>query len=184
MYSANLLLVILALCSYNRLNYCNPIISNNMRIEQTIASTLTKRKLTLAIAESCTGGLLSDTLTNIPGSSVFFVGGIIAYAYFAKTKVLGVPSTLLKKHGAVSPQVASKMAQGVRKALKASFGIGITGIAGPGGATKNKPVGLVYIAINQAKQAHVHEFRFKGSRLQNKKQAVNAALRILLSMLE
>ena len=105
--------------------------------------------------------------------------GIIAYDYAAKTKVLGVPSALLKKHGAVSSPVAGLMAQGVRKILKTDYGLSITGIAGPGGATKTKPVGLVFISVSTKQKTIVKKFLFKGTRLAIKKQAAQDALKML-----
>ena len=155
-----------------------------MRIEHKIASILTKKKQTLATAESCSGGLLAHTLTNIPGSSAFFWLGITAYDNAAKTKILNIPVPLIKKHGAVSDEVARAMAQGIRKILKTDFGIGITGIAGPDGGTKTKPIGLVYVAVSDGTFTMVKECRFKGNRLQNKKNAVQASLELLLSTLE
>ena len=150
-----------------------------MRLEQKIFKKFTQRAETLAIAESCTGGLIGDRLTNMAGSSTFFLLGIIAYDYAAKTKILGVPSALLKKHGAVSSPVARVMAQGVRKILKTDYGLSVTGIAGPGGATKTKPVGLVFISVSTKQKTIVKKFLFKGTRLAIKKQAAQAALKML-----
>src|ERR1700679_1104780 len=115
-----------------------------MRLEEKVFKKFTQSHQTLSIAESCTVGLIGDCLTNVPGASAFFLLGIIAYDYAAKTKILGVPSALLKKHGAVSSPVARAMAQNVRKILKTSYGLSVTGIAGPSGGSKNKPVGLVF----------------------------------------
>ena len=151
-----------------------------MKLEQKIASLLTAKKQTLAVAESCTGGLLANTLTNVPGSSVFFMLGVVTYSNAAKTKTLKIPAAVIKKHGAVSAAVAQRMAQGVRRILKTDIGIGVTGIAGPTGASATKPVGLTYIAISQGKKDAVFEYRFKGSRVANKQQAVKAALQIIL----
>ena len=150
-----------------------------MRLEQKVSKKFIQSELTLAVAESCTGGLIGDRLTNVPGASAFFLLGIIAYDYAAKTKLLGVPLPLLKKHGAVSRQVASSMAQGVRKILRTDYGLSITGIAGPGGATKAKPVGLVFIAVDTKQKTLVKKFLFKGTRLAIKKQASQTALKML-----
>ena len=150
-----------------------------MRLEQKISQKFIERGQTLSLAESCTGGLIGDRLTNIPGASAFFLLGIIAYDYAAKTKILGVPSALLKKHGAVSSEVASKMAQGVRKILKTDYGLGVTGIAGPGGATKTKPVGLVFIALSTRQKTIVKKCIFKGTRLAIKNMACQTALKML-----
>ena len=150
-----------------------------MRLEQKILKKFVQRSQTLAVAESCTGGLIGDRLTNIAGASAFFLLGIVAYDYAAKTKVLGVPSALLKKYGAVSSPVAKVMAQGVRKILKTDYGLSITGIAGPGGATKTKPVGLVFISVSTKQKTIVKKFLFKGTRLAIKKKASQTALKML-----
>ena len=150
-----------------------------MRLEQKVSVKFIERGQTLSLAESCTGGLIGDSLTNIPGASAFFLLGIIAYDYAAKTKILGVPSAFLKKHGAVSSGVASMMAQGVRKILKTDYGLGVTGIAGPGGATKTKPVGLVFIALSTRQKTIVKKCLFKGTRLAIKNQACQTALKML-----
>jgi nicotinamide-nucleotide amidase len=157
----------------------NSNIANSMRLEQKVFKKFTQRVETLAIAESCTGGLIGDRLTNMAGASAFFLLGIIAYDYAAKIKILGVPSALLKKHGAVSSPVARVMAQGVRKILKTDYGLSVTGIAGPGGATKNKPVGLVFISVSTKQKIIVKKFLFKGTRLTIKKEAAQAALKML-----
>ena len=154
-----------------------------MHIEQKIAKLLTQKQETLAVAESCTGGLLANRLTNIPGSSRFFQFGIVAYANEAKMKLLNLPQKTIRKFGAVSPQVAELMAKRVRKLLKCDFGIGITGIAGPTGATKNKPIGLVYAAISTNKETKSFKFIFKGTRATIKSLAATKALRLLLKFI-
>ena len=151
-----------------------------MRLEYKVSQKFIQGKKTLAIAESCTGGLIADRLTNVPGASAFFMLGVIAYDYAAKTKILGVPTILLKKHGAVSAQVASHMSQGVRKLLKTDYSLSVTGIAGPGGATKNKPVGLVFIAVSTKQETIVKKCLFKGSRLAIKSATAQTALKMLL----
>ena len=148
-------------------------------LEEKVSKKFIQNNQTLAIAESCTGGLIGDRLTNIPGTSAFFLLGVIAYAYAAKTRVLGVPLTLLKKHGAVSAPVARVMAQGVRQILNTDYGLAITGIAGPGGATKTKPVGLVFIALATREKTIVKKCLFKGSRLVIKNAAAQTALKML-----
>jgi nicotinamide-nucleotide amidase len=157
----------------------NPSVSNNMRLEQNTFKKFVQNAKTLALAESCTGGLIGDRLTNIPGASAFFLLGVIAYDNAAKTKILGVPSALLKKHGAVSSPVAQAMAQGVRKILNTDYGLAVTGIAGPTGATKDKPVGLVFIAIATRQKTTVQKFLFKGTRVAIKKAAAQTALKML-----
>ena len=154
-----------------------------MRLEKKIAQILIHQKQTLATAESCTGGLLAHTLTNVPGSSAFYLLGVVAYNNAAKTGILKIPASLIKAQGAVSAEVAKRMALGARKILNTDYGIGITGIAGPSGGTKAKPAGLTYIAASNLHKTIVQRFHFKGTRLRNKKQAVAAALRILGQML-
>lgn len=154
-----------------------------MSLEDKILQELTNKNKTLAVAESCSGGLLGHRLTNIPGSSHYFLGGVIVYANTSKTKLLCVSESLIKHHGAVSCAVAKKMAQNVRKILKSDFGISITGIAGPGGGTKTKPTGLTYIAIANRQETLCQEFHFTGSRLTIKKKATRSALNLFLKLL-
>ena len=154
-----------------------------MHLDQKIAKFLTVNKKTLATAESCTGGLLAHTLTNIPGSSLFFLLGLVAYDNQAKVKLLKIPPQTIIKYGAVSQQTASLMARHIRSLLKTDLGIGITGIAGPGGGSAKKPVGLVFISISNSKKTITKRFLFKGSRLSIKKQAMTASLRILAQVL-
>ncbi|MBF0510699.1 MAG: CinA family protein [Candidatus Omnitrophica bacterium] len=150
-----------------------------MPLEQKIFKKFTQRGQTLSLAESCTGGLIAHSLTNRPGSSQYFLLGIIAYDNRTKTKILKVPASILKKHGAVSFQTASLMAQGVRQILKTSHGLSITGIAGPGGGTPQKPVGLVFISLSTQNKTIVKRHLFKGSRLAIKKEACKTALKML-----
>ncbi len=150
-----------------------------MRLEEKVSQKFIQQRKTLCLAESCTGGLISHYLTNVPGASAFFLLGIIAYDNAAKTNILGVAPELIKKHGAVSRAVAKAMAQGARKILKTNLGLSVTGIAGPSGGNKKKPVGLVFIAVSSAKQTIVKKFLFKGSRLAIKNQAAQTALKIL-----
>jgi nicotinamide-nucleotide amidase len=117
------------------------------KIEEVVVHLLMKQKRTLALAESCTGGLIANQITNVPGASKIFPGGVVAYGNRAKEKFLGVCAKTLKDHGAVSEAVACEMAIGARKRFGADFSIAVTGIAGPGGGTKNKPVGTVFIAL-------------------------------------
>ncbi len=148
-------------------------------LEYVVATLLKKYHKTIAVAESCTGGLVSDKLTNIPGISEFFLEGVVAYSNKAKTDMLGVPEDLIVKHGAVSQQVARAMAEGIKKRSSANIGIGITGIAGPTGATKEKPVGLVYIAVVVDDVAEAKECRFRGSRIDIKTFSANTALNMV-----
>ena len=154
-----------------------------MSLEQRVAKILTRKKMTLSTAESCSGGLLAHRLTNIPGSSNFFKMGVITYANDAKQKLLRVPARFLKNYGAVSAEVALAMAEGVRRILKTDFGVAITGIAGPTGATKNKPVGLVFIAVSAKQRCLCKKFLLKGKRIKIKSSAITRALRLLLTLL-
>ncbi len=129
-------------------------------LEKLIAKELTQKKQTIAIAESCTGGLLSKRLTDIPGSSKYIKLNIVSYSYEAKTKILNVPKELLKKYGAVSSEVAKSMATGIRNLSSCDYGLSITGIAGPGGSTKNKPVGLVYFGLATKKNVKTEKKMF------------------------
>ena len=148
-----------------------------------VSTNLKKQKFTIATAESCTGGLLSHILTNISGSSDYFDRGIVSYSNKSKIQLLGVPENLLKKYGAVSEQVAKAMAEGFRTKSYVDIGISTTGIAGPTGGTKEKPVGLVYVAISTPDKTIVKKFQFSGDRLQNKESTCNAALQMLLDIL-
>ena len=150
---------------------------------ENIGKKLKKMGKTLSIAESCTGGLLGHIITSIPGSSDYFMGGLISYNDRIKIEKLGVSRVSLKKFGAVSEIVAKEMAKNVRRIFKTDYGIAITGIAGPGGGTPRKPVGLVYIAVSSAKKIICKEYRFRGSRTQIKSLSANAALTLFSSFL-
>jgi nicotinamide-nucleotide amidase len=130
----------------------------------------------LAVAESCTGGLVAARLTNIAGSSGYFERGVVAYSNRAKTELLGVPQDLIDRNGAVSSEVAAAMAQGIRQAAHADLGLSVTGIAGPGGGTEKKPVGLVYIALSSSRGVKTAEHRFLGDREQVRLRASQMAL--------
>ncbi|MBM3252105.1 MAG: CinA family protein [Candidatus Omnitrophica bacterium] len=153
-------------------------------LEKSLAKTLAKKRKTLSVAESCTGGLISNRLTNIAGSSKYFKAGVIAYSNEIKIRQLKVPSRLIKQKGAVSKEVAVSMAKNIRKISRSNLGLAVTGIAGPGGGTKTKPVGLVYIAISSHKKHICKEFRFKGNRLAIKSKTATAALRLLKDFLK
>ena len=154
------------------------------KLEEVIGRLLTEKKLTLALGESCTGGLIGHRLTNVPGSSDYFLGGIIAYAYDAKERLLDVRHNTLYEHGAVSPETATEMARGARKALGADIGISVTGIAGPGGGMPGKPVGLVYIALSARDTDRVERFVWDSDREGNKARSAEAALSMLKDHLE
>ena len=148
-----------------------------------IAAILKKQNLIVATAESCTGGLVAHSLTNISGSSDYFDRGVISYSNESKSDMLGVSEDTLKGYGAVSEQVAKAMAEGIRTRSNVDIGLATTGIAGPTGGTKDKPVGLVYIAVSTSKDTKVERFQFSGDRLQNKESTCNAALQMLLDHL-
>jgi nicotinamide-nucleotide amidase len=133
-------------------------------LEEVVGMYLVMRQKTLAVAESCSGGLLAERLTRYPGSSNFFLGGAICYSNGLKAKLAGVPMALIEEHGAVSQPVAQAMAEGVRTRTGASIGVGLTGIAGPTGGSPEKPVGLVFVALADERGTQVREFRFPGNR--------------------
>lgn len=138
--------------------------SGGESIEQIVGYFLQMRGSTLAVAESCTGGMLAERVTSVPGSSRYFLGGVVVYSNELKRQLAGVPAKLIAEHGAVSREVAVALANGIRERTKATFGVGITGIAGPTGGTPEKPVGLVFIALVNDKDSQVVEKRFPGDR--------------------
>ncbi|MDO8589128.1 MAG: competence/damage-inducible protein A [Armatimonadota bacterium] len=155
-------------------------------LEQVVVRALIERGLTIGLAESCTGGLIADRITNVPGSSAAFLAGVTSYSNKSKTELLGVSEDILKEYGAVSGPAAEAMAQGARRAAGADIGIGVTGVAGPGGGTPQKPIGLVYIALSRKEDAHPaaertysQEFKFSGDRRNIKQRASQAALIML-----
>lgn len=148
-------------------------------IVREIHTFLIKSRRTIAIAESCTGGLLSKLLTEIPGSSKYFTLGLVCYSNKAKLKVLKVPSPIIAQKGAVSYEVAQAMAKSVRKLIKADIGIGVTGIAGPGGASEHKPLGTVFIAVHGKNSKICEKFSFTGNRATIRRKAALKALELL-----
>lgn len=154
-----------------------------MTSEEKIIHHLIRKQQTLATAESCSGGLLAHRLTNIPGSSSVFLGGLITYSNEAKASLAAVSDDLISRHGAVSDAVAVAMARGARQRLGADFGIGITGIAGPDGGTALKPVGLVFIAVATTEETLCLKCLFDGTRTQIKRKATTQALRLLWEFL-
>jgi nicotinamide-nucleotide amidase len=152
-------------------------------LEEVAGNLLIKNRKTISVAESCTGGLLSNRITNIPGSSEYFKMGIVAYSNEAKINRLSVPKALIKRHGAVSKEVAVSMAKNVRAEVNTDIGVGITGIAGPKGATKTKPVGLVYIALSAPDKTIYRKFNFTGDRLTIRQRSANAALDLIRKFL-
>ncbi|MGH9327300.1 MAG: competence/damage-inducible protein A [Terriglobia bacterium] len=148
-------------------------------LEEVVGMYLVMKQQTVAVAESCTGGLLSERLTSIPGSSGFFLGGAVCYSNSLKTRLVGVPSSLLEAYGAVSKPVAQALSEGMRKRAEATMGVGITGIAGPGGGTPEKPVGLVFVGLADARGTTVREFRFPGDRQRIRFLASQMALEMM-----
>lgn len=157
---------------------------NNMQLKLKIARKLISHQWTICMAESCTGGLLSHQMTNIPGSSAFLTASLVCYANEAKIKILSIPSSLIKQNGAVSLAVAELMAINAAGIFNSDFGISVTGIAGPTGGSPGKPVGLVFIAVKSREKLLAKHYVFKGSRLQIKKQACDKALKLLLSAMD
>jgi len=150
-------------------------------LDRTIAGLLQGSGLTLAVAESCSGGLIAKRLTDIPGSSEYFLLGVVTYANSAKERVIAVPKVLLEQHGAVSSEVAIAMAAGVKALANSDIAIATTGIAGPEGGSPEKPVGTVFIAIASASGCQVVRHRFSGNRQMVREATAEAALLLLLN---
>lgn len=144
--------------------------------EQILVAFFGERRLTLALAESCTGGLIAARITSIPGASAMFNGGVVCYANDVKRALLGVAQAVLEKEGAVSASCAKAMAEGARKALKANIAVSVTGIAGPGGGTPEKPIGLVFIGIATETAVSAEKHVFSGDRASIRTLAANAAM--------
>ncbi len=154
-----------------------------MKIERIVGDLLRKKRKTLSIAESLTGGLICDRITDIPGSSDYFMGGIISYSNDSKIRHLNVPRSEIERYGAVSKEVARSMAQGVRQALSTDIGLSTTGIAGPTGGTSEKPIGLVFIGLAKGKRTWVKRLNLKGTRREIKEKTCENALRFLIEKL-
>lgn len=152
-------------------------------LEEFAGELLRKKGLRLAVAESCTGGLIGHRLTNIPGSSTYYMGSITAYANEAKARLLGVSWETLDKHGAVSKEVVLEMARGVRNALSADIGVSVSGIAGPGGGTPEKPVGLTWIGLSAVDVEQAWSYIWPGGRLAVKERSAQAVLKLLVDYL-
>jgi nicotinamide-nucleotide amidase len=145
-------------------------------LEEVVARVLTENRATIAVAESCTGGTLSERLTNVPGSSSYFLGGVICYSNELKISLVGVPQSLIESKGAVSSEVALALADGIRKRTGATLGVGVTGVAGPGGGTPEKPVGLVHIGLADEHGPRERAYRFPGDRERIRQFAAQSAL--------
>jgi PncC family amidohydrolase len=162
---------------------------SNELMEVQVGKLLLEKGLKLAVAESCTGGLIGHRITNIPGSSEYYLGSVTAYAYEVKQRLLGVKAETLAQHGAVSRETVIEMAQGIRNCLSADFpvehtiGVSVSGIAGPGGGIPGKPVGTVWIGLSTPQGDHAFKLLWKGDRIQNKENSAEAALEILLAYL-
>jgi PncC family amidohydrolase len=148
-------------------------------LEIVVGELLRQRGMTLAVAESCTGGLIGHRITNVPGSSAYYEGSITAYSYDVKELILRVRHDTLYRYGAVSERTAKEMALGVRFVFRAGVGLAVTGIAGPGGGTPDKPVGLVYIALAAPDGEWVERHVWDGGRVENKERSAEAALDLL-----
>lgn len=149
-----------------------------------LGNLLTSKNISLAIAESCTGGLISDRITNVPGSSEFFRGGIVAYSYEAKVNLLNVSWETLRQFGAVSKETVLEMARGGLVALGADIAVSVSGIAGPGGGLADKPVGTTWIGLSTIDRDWARHFVWSGDRIQNKESSAEAALQFVLDYLQ
>ncbi|MCL4528549.1 MAG: CinA family protein [Chloroflexi bacterium] len=154
-----------------------------MELEIKLGDLLKRKGLRLATAESCTGGLIASRITDVPGSSDYFLGGIVAYAYEAKVALLNVSWDTLRTYGAVSRETVLEMARGARKALSAGLAISVSGIAGPGGGLPNKPVGTTWFGLSAEDGEWARIYCFDGDRLQNKSSSADAALQMVLDYL-
>ena len=154
-----------------------------MKLEKVIGDLLREKGWTLSIAESCTGGLICDRITDVSGSSDYFMGGMVNYSNESKAKHLGIPLDYIKRYGAVSPQVARRMAQGVRKGFNTTFGLSTTGVAGPTGGTKRSPIGRVFIGLTAGRKVWVKKLDLKGMRRKIKEEATENALQFFYETL-
>ena len=153
------------------------------KITQQIHNQLIRQGKTISVAESCSGGLLSNLLTSLPGSSSYFILGVVTYSNKSKEIILNIPSKTINRYGAVSRQVARLMAQNIRKKTHTDFGLSITGIAGPRGATTNKPVGTIYIALASKNKTLCRLFLLSGKREIIRKKSIQEALRLLYTQI-
>ncbi len=155
-----------------------------MMVEEKIGELLAARGLTLSTAESCTGGLVAHRITNVSGSSDYFLGGFVTYSNEAKRTFVEVQHETLVAHGAVSEETAREMARGARRQMGADLAVSVTGIAGPTGGTPEKPVGLVYIALSASDAEICERYVWRGDRLTNKEESAEAALQLILAYLQ
>jgi nicotinamide-nucleotide amidase len=159
------------------------LFSTGPTLDEIVATGFAERGLTVATAESCTGGMLAARLTERPGSSAWVLGGVTAYANSAKEQLLGVPADVLAEHGAVSPEVALALAEGARARFGADVGVGITGVAGPGGGTADKPVGTVHLCVVGPEGPELRALRLPGSRAVVRERSVTMAMHLLRVLL-
>lgn len=152
------------------------------QIEKKLSDLFKKNKKTIAIAESCTGGMASGLITNMPGSSLYFKGGIIAYSNSVKVDILKVSEKIIQRRGAVSRLCAVAMARNVRKMFDTNIGVGITGIAGPGGSSRRKPVGTVYVCVTDSKKTICRLLQLTGSRMDIRKKTSVIAVNMIIGM--
>ena len=154
-----------------------------MNLESEVGKLLREKNLTIACAESCTGGFLTSRLTDVAGSSAYVQGSIVSYSNAVKNSVLKVKAETLQEFGAVSEQTARQMSENVRELFKTNIGVGVTGIAGPDGGSAEKPVGTVYISVSNADKTEVKRFNFSGTRAEIKNQSCDAALSMIKNLL-
>jgi len=155
-----------------------------MDATERLAQALRRTGLTIAVAESCTGGLLAVRLTDLAGASEYFRGGVVVYQNDVKIDLLDVPQPVLEAHGAVSEETVRVMASGCRRLFSSDIGVAVTGVAGPGGGTREKPVGLVYIGIETPRSSECREYRWPGDRASNRARSVDAAIASLVALTE
>lgn len=153
------------------------------RLENTVGQLLAAQQQTIACAESCTGGLLTSRLTDVPGSSAYVMGSVVSYTNPVKERIVGVKQATIAAHTEVSAETAGEMAEGIRQLIGTDLGVGITGLAGPGGGSKERPVGLVYIAVAGRWGTKVRENHFHGNRVEIKQQSAEMALHMIVEYL-
>ncbi len=161
-----------------------PVNSDDKSLDEVVAELFRDRRLTLSLAESCTGGLIAKRITDMPGSSAYFCEGVVTYSNEAKMRLLGVSAELLNDFGAVSSECAAAMATGVRTASGSDLGLSVTGIAGPDGGSADKPVGTVFISLAVPDGCQIKRFRFEGNRDEVRTRTATAALEWLRSYLQ
>jgi nicotinamide-nucleotide amidase len=153
-------------------------------LAQSVGDLLNQQHMTLGLAESCTGGMVASYITDIAGSSAYFAGAVVAYSNQVKERVLGVPASMLERHGAVSAETVMAMARGARKLLHVDVAVAVTGIAGPSGGAPDRPIGLTYIGLASSRGELWRKHIWTGNRRQNREQSARAALELLKEHLE